>query len=405
MQRPKSGRDDEPTIKPARPAPKVDPRMIEIPAGKKGTARPATPPHDPYKYWDDYFKAHDESPAELHELLDLLHAEKKFADTEGALRGYLTRRTSKAMPWMYELLAVAIAERKGSPDEVKTLLGYAAYQAKKSKNPNNLISVADLLYRRGIYEKVGPPGYLVSVAELIDLAAVAVPHRAEPLMMSINLATKTKDVARMGDAVDRLLSLGWPGMDQKIRIDARKQVDDLVKVLREDGRGDEADALLVRRDAAMARDLYIRLSWEGVDDIDIVVDEPLGATAQLYKNPRTVFGGAIVTNGFGKHPEEIYVCPRGFSGKYTVRVDKIFQPDKAPATVATLEVIVHEGTPQEKRTEYKIDLTKPQPVVIELENGRRKDVLPSIAPPIVVTPDPAKAKEKVKAPVAGAVRP
>ena len=30
-------------------------------------------------------------------------------------------------------------------------------------------------------------------------------------MMSINLAQKTKDPKRMGDAVERLLSLGWPG--------------------------------------------------------------------------------------------------------------------------------------------------------------------------------------------------
>ena len=40
--------------------------------------------------------------------------------------------------------------------------------------------------------------------------------------------------------------------------------------------------------------------------------------------PRTVFGGALIKNGYGIHPEEIYVCPRGFNGKYTIRVSNIW---------------------------------------------------------------------------------
>ena len=48
-------------------------------------------------------------------------------------------------------------------------------------------------------------------------------------MMSINLAQKTKDPVRMADAVDRLLSLGWPGRDEYFRIERGNQVDPLVK--------------------------------------------------------------------------------------------------------------------------------------------------------------------------------
>ena len=65
-------------------------------------------------------------------------------------------------------------------------------------------------------------------------------------MMSINLAQATKDPKRMADAVEQLLSLGWPGNDEAIRRDARQQVEKLAKTLREERRGDEADALLAR---------------------------------------------------------------------------------------------------------------------------------------------------------------
>ena len=70
---------------------------------------------------------------------------------------------------------------------------------------------------------------------MLDLAAEKVPHRSEPLIMSINLARATKDPKRMGDAVQRLLELGWPGDDDRIRLEARQQVESLAKTLREEG--------------------------------------------------------------------------------------------------------------------------------------------------------------------------
>ena len=379
-----------------KPAPGgTDPKMIEIPVGKPGETR-APRPHDPHKYWGDYFKRLDETPAQLLETVGLLRREERLDEIEACLRAYLTYRIKRAEPWMYEMLAVSIERRKGSPAEVKTILGYAAYKALQTHNPNHLLSVADMLHRRGIYDKVGPAKE-TSAGELIDLTTKLLPHRAEPLLMSMLVATKTKDPARMTEAVDKALSLGWPGSDDPMRRNARSQVESLAKALREDGRDKEADSLLAQLPAMLARDLYVRLSWDGVDDIDLIVDEPLGATAQLFKMPRTIFGGAIVTNGFGKHPEEIYVCPRAFSGTYKVRIDKVFQPDKNPAKVASLEIITHEGTPEEKRETRTIDLASPETVEIKLENGRRKEVLPFLAPTPAVALD-AKLKPKPVAP-------
>ena len=89
----------------------------------------------------------------------------------------------------------------------------------------------------------------------------------------------------MADAVERLLSLGWPGQDEYFRQEAANQVDSLAKTLREDGKAKEAEELQAKLAVSLARDVFVRLSWDGDADFDLLVDEPLGATA-CYQTPR-----------------------------------------------------------------------------------------------------------------------
>ena len=72
-----------------------------------------------------------------------------------------------------------------------------------------------------------------------------VPHRVEPLLMSINLAQKTKDPKRMADAIEKLLALGWPG-DDDVRGDARKTGRATGQDAPRGRSRGEADALLAR---------------------------------------------------------------------------------------------------------------------------------------------------------------
>ncbi len=326
--------------------------------------------------------------------------EKNFTNVEAAIKGYLHHRGRQAEPWMYEWLIKTIEIRKGPESETKTAIGYAATLAKRTRNPNDLVRVADMMVVRNFYGQVGAPGFETNIGELVDMAAEKLPANAIPPMMSVNLAGKTKDPKRMADAADRLLSLGWPGIDDKMRSDLARQVELLEKALRDDGKSDEAEALTKKVDDSKVRDVYVSLKWEGEADIDLAVEEPLGATAQ-FKTPRTVFGGAILKNGYGKHPEEVYSCPRGFDGDYTIRVDTIFNDEAKPVKEATLTVITHEGGADEKRRETKVNLEKPTPVVVHLSGGRRKEVLPFIAPPeppSLVVKDPNASKPKPTAP-------
>ncbi len=340
----------------------------------------------------NYYKTHDEDAADLKEKITFLNFYKKTKDTESALKGYLTYHSKNAETWMYEALALAIKMNKGKETDIQTALGYAADLAETSQNPNHLVSVADLMFINGYDQRVG---------KLLDLAADKVPHRAEPLIMSINLAQRTKDPVRMATAVDRLLSLGWPGADEQVRRDARQQVETLAKALREEDRGADAETMLKQLTDSETRDLFVRLTWVGDADIDLVVEEPLGATAQ-YRTPRTVFGGSIVKNGYGNHPEEVYVCPRGFDGDYTIRFDTIYNNPEKPALQATLEVFTHEGASDEHKETRTINLSKtPAPVVITLKGGRRKVALPFLSPAApqqeiqAKTPKAAKPDAKV----------
>ena len=202
----------------------------------------------------------------------------------------------------------------------------------------------------------------------------------------------------MAAAAETLLSLGWPGSDGAWRVEVPNRMAALAKLLREDGRADEAQALLDRIPKVEARDLVIRLTWNGDAMLDLMVDEPLGATAG-HDNPRTVFGGALVKEATTKDHEAVYVCPRGFDGEYSARFRILYNDEKRPAQIAVVEAITHEGTADEKVTITKVSLAKPKTVKVALSGGRRTKVLPYEVPKTINTPrmvapkaDESKAK-------------
>jgi hypothetical protein len=199
--------------------------------------------------------------------------------------------------------------------------------------------------------------------------------------MAINFALKTRDPQLMSKAVEHLFALGWPGKDEELRLSARQQAEALAKALKDDGREAEARELLARLAGAEPRDLFIRVTWKGDAWIDLAVEEPLGAKAS-YLNLRTPFGGAIVKSGRGKHPDSVYVCPQGFDGPYKVNLEVSYNNPKNPVREVTMEIITHEGTTREDVRKKTLTLDKLKPVVVTLQGGRRKEVLPYQAPPI-----------------------
>lgn len=327
-------------------------------------------------------------------MVDLhwLRREKRFRDVEQAIQAYLKYHGKQAEPWMYLLLAVSFEVNGRGEASVRSALGWAGYLARKQDDPFTLIEVADVLLIRELFE-IPLPNNLppIRTGELLDMAAAKAPERPEPILLSILLAEKTHDPDRLGAAVERLYALGWPGVDEIWRQEARRKVEALADRLREDGRSDQAQALLDRLARAEPRDLFLRLTWSGDAGLDLAVEEPLGATIDPL-NPRSVFGGAIVKSGRGKHPESVYTCPLGFDGDYKIQIQTLYNNPKKPAHDVTLEILTHEGTPQEERETKKLTLPLKEPLIVHLEGGRRKKVLPYSAPArMVLVPEGQEA--------------
>ena len=268
---------------------------------------------------------------------------------------------------MYEALALAIEMNKGKPEDVKTSLGYAADLAQRTHNPNDLVSVADQLFLQGLLRPGRRP--------CSTRPPTKVPHRAEPLVMSINLAQKTKDPKRMAD-VDRPAPLAGLAGRRRVRPARGPQAG---RAARQDaprggpGRRGRRPAGPAPRGRGprplhppdLGRRRRPRPGRRGAPRGDRPVTRPRGPSSAA-RSSRT----ATAT-----HPEEVYVCPRGFDGDYTIRIETIYNNPEKPATQATLEIITHEGTPEEHKETHTLRPADPKakPVVVHAQGGPTED--------------------------------
>ena len=180
------------------------------------------------------------------------------------------------------MLAVAMLMNKGQESDVNTALNYAARLAIRDRDPHELTRLADTLAIHRLNQQSG---------KLLDLALEIDPSNATALLMSMTLAERTEDPNRMAAAAEHLLALGWPGIDEAWRAGTRQRTEALAKMLREQGKSEAAETLLNQLATSEARDLYLRLTWAGDADLSLIVDEPLGATAQRGDPPHRLRRG------------------------------------------------------------------------------------------------------------------
>src|SRR5262249_51883219 len=138
---------------------------------------------DPFAFYLSYYRSRDESrinPDKLRQTLAGLNRLRKYREVHAAILGYLKNLAYNRVPpepWMYEALGLALKMNGGSEEDRKKAFNYAADLAQKSHNPNHLTSVADRLFIEGYLDRVGP---------MLDEAMPKVPHRIDPIIMSIN---------------------------------------------------------------------------------------------------------------------------------------------------------------------------------------------------------------------------
>jgi uncharacterized protein YfaP (DUF2135 family) len=104
-------------------------------------------------------------------------------------------------------------------------------------------------------------------------------------------------------------------------------------------------------------DLSVVLSWDtDGTDLDLHVTDPAGEEC-FYRHKETVAGGRLDvddTDGFGP---EVFTLANAIEGEYLVRV-KYFSSHGHAQSLASVDVIMYEGTESERRQRFDVMLTR-----------------------------------------------
>lgn len=346
-------------------AQKTPAKSVEQPAPK---AQPAQQPRagDPDEEWFQYFSAKERDPKAVRTAVEKLFKAKKYGEvislTEAALA------TGQSQVWMYDVLAYSMKlDRRDEKDIDRVML--SAIDLRGNDVLNLLLTAAYL----------ADIGGTAPALKLYRQASVLEPSRPEPYVMGLKLAQQLKDYEAVEWAAAGILTNAWTRDREKRHRDAEDAANDAIAELKKAGRNEQAQKLQAAIVEAKRRDLIIRLEWSGTGDLDLYVDEPFKTTCSV-ENPLSQGGGVLVHDGLGgknKDTYDEYVCVRGGSGEYQVRIK--VGDGNIVGKQGRLIITRHAGSPQEKVEKLTVSLDKEtRPVVVRLDKGRRE--MPLVAP-------------------------
>jgi hypothetical protein len=205
------------------------------------------------------------------------------------------------------------------------------------------------------------------------------PTRPEPYVFGLRLAKHLDDVEGLKWTSLGVLGQAWPNDQKAIFEEANRVASSLLERLRVEKRAAEADAFQAAVKAALIRDCVITVAWSGDADVDLIVQEPAG-TLCSFRTPRTTSGGVLIGDTFDKTTNlhtETYVCPQGFNGDYRVLAKRVW--GKITADTLTVDVVAHQGAPNEKRFRKTAAVANDQSALsFDLQNGRRTESLEEV---------------------------
>jgi tetratricopeptide (TPR) repeat protein len=266
-------------------------------------------------------------------------------------------------PWVYEALALALRESKASQEEIERAE----------------TSVADL-------EPLDARGFLNASASLAENkhydAALAFSRQAAMLEPNVpfayedalRYAKELKDTGAMEWAAGNLMKRDWPQNNDDLHAKAMEELKRLASQL-DPSNKDAAERLRAALERQRERDFVIRLSWAGKADLDLKVEEPSGSTCS-WMNRQTVGGGILIGDTLpGKKQanenSETYIASQAFTGEYRISVDTVW--GKPLGNKAKLEIIQHQGTPQETSRLVTVNFAEGNTVTVKLADGRRTE--------------------------------
>ena len=203
-----------------------------------------------------------------------------------------------------------------------------------------------------------------------------------------------RDPAGMEWAAGNLLRHDWPAHNQDLHQKAQTKLKAFVATLQHDNRGAEAQRVVQAAEKLGERDLIIRLSWQGDGDLDLEVREPIG-TVCSFMHRQTAGGGVLLGDTLkGKQADvaqESYVAAQAFAGDYRITVRRIW--GRPLGGKATIEIVQHQGSPQETRRRETVVFDRTHTLSISLEDGRRTSS--AYVPPPATTERPESSEPQL----------
>lgn len=311
--------------------------------------------------WAEFFAKNTPPVRAVQQQINYLTARRQNEHVIALLNAAII--AGQAQPWMYEILAVTMEAAGRTPEEVDRVI----------------LSVAD--FGNASYETMMYSGAYLSgfgrekaALRMYREASKLAPERPEPYSLSLKLAAKTQVPEDVVWAACGTLQNVWIADGDKLHRQAEDLLRSAAATLQKANQLEQLADLNHRAEQARQRDLNVRLAWNGTADLDLTVEDPTGSIAS-FSWRESAGGGYLRNDGYGTVPEnchEDYICPLGFSGEYVLRIKH--DSGKIVGNRASVTIITHEGTPNEKKVTKSVlfDKEREQTIRITLEDGRRE---------------------------------
>ena len=308
-----------------------------------------------------FFGKYEPHPSRVRTAVRKAHEAKQFEHAIRLVEAALINGQSQ--PWMYEVLALTM-EMAGRPaaDIERVSLSMADF---------GTVSYDSLLQSAKYLGSFDAPE---AALRMLRQAASIKPEREEAYLMALPIAEQGGNPADVIWASGGILAASWGPQAETARTRAKSVARVAVARLRRSSDAAERD-LAEELSAALADaetpDIRITLQWNGAADLDLEVAEPQD-TVCSFKQSETTGGGLLLGDGFGpSNSEETYLCPRGFTGEYEVRIQPASGTPTGGRATVTVSVRQRDGSVKTQRQTLAIG-SDPVGFAFTLPAGRRQ---------------------------------
>ncbi len=302
--------------------------------------------------WDAVLKDFIVSDTQFAEAISQLHETRKYSLAIEGVQSAI--RAGRAMPWMYDILALEMKLDHRPEAEIGRVLKSRIDFA--SANVPQMLITAAMLSRFEAWNE--------SLTILRDAAEID-PSVEEIWLLARSVSDKSQDANAIVWSRSGVVRNVWSDGYQKHHDEARKAVAVLLEKLDRAGDSPKAQALRQEFEDAQQLDLEITVRWVGKADVDLAIVSPAGETCN-YAQPVTASGGRLLrdsTNNAAdaKAPSsdthyEKFVLHKATKGQY--KVELRFISGTIPSGTLLVDVIQHKGAASEKKETKSVPLKK-----------------------------------------------